>query len=162
MKKTTLLFAATLMAFSCSDDDDNNAPVALDGTWKLTYVNLYTEPTDLNGDGIASENFMDETSCMNSATIVFRPNNTATFGLTCISDSTEPETVTYNTNGNTVEFIYAVQDVEPGFDKKTKYTRAGNTLTATFIGNSSDYVPGEGEYGDSSHYSGATFTYTKQ
>lgn len=160
MKKITLLIAFAAMALSCSDDD--NAPVSLNGTWKLTYVNLHTDAADLNGDGIASENYMDESSCMDNTTIIFDPNNTATFGLTCVSDSTVPESVTYNATVNTVEFIYSVQDVQPGFDKKTKYARAGNTLTATFIGNSSDYVPGEGEYGDVSHFSGATFTYTKQ
>lgn len=159
MKQITLLALAAALFISCSDDDTNNVPI--DGTWELTYVKMPGEPVDMNDDGIASDNAMDETNCMNSNSIIFGENNTATFGLTCLSEAEGPETVTYEVSGNYVEFSYHVQLV-PGFIKKTKYKRSGNKLIATFAGDSSDYVPGEGEFGDISLFYGATFTYTKQ
>ena len=159
MKQLTLLALAAALFISCSDDDTNN--VSIDGTWKLTYVNMPGEPVDGNGDGIASENYVDETSCMDNTSIVFGNDDTATFTPTCISESQSPEAVTYEIMGDHIEFSYHVQLV-PGFIKKQKFKRSGNKLTATFVGNSNDYVPGEGEFGDTSFFAGATFTYTKQ
>lgn len=159
MKQITLLALVAALFISCSDDDTNN--VSIDGTWELTYVKMPGEPQDMNDDGIASENAMEETNCMNGNSIVFGENNTATFGLTCFSEADGPETVTYEVYGDYVEFSYHVQ-LAPGFIKKQKFKRSGNKLIATFVGDSNDYVPGEGEFGDISHFYGATFTYTKQ
>lgn len=160
LMKKIILLACAIALFSCSDDDTNTT--SLDGTWKLTYVNLNRETSDLNGDGVVSENLLEETDCMNNTNIVFTNSDTAVFGLPCPSQSLEPETVTFIRTGNTVEFSYQVQEAETSFFKRTKYALKGNTLTATFEGDSTDYVPGEGEYGDVSHFSGATFVYTKQ
>lgn len=162
MKKITLLFAAAVMALSCSDDD--NAPVSLDGTWKLTHASLgmNLEDPDFNNDGIVSENFVDEQPCLGEATIVFGDNNSAVFSPTCLSNEYQPQTVTYATSGNNVTFVYD-STIYPGTHRDVIFKRSGNTITATFSYEDDSYIPGDGDYGDNNSILwNATVTYTKQ
>lgn len=162
MKKITLLALAALTAFACSDDDSsNNAP--LDGTWKLTYIDLNRPPQDYNGDGTASENYLDEIDCTAVSKIVFGTGNTAVFPVHCLSeDPYEDEQVTFETSGNNVTFTYIFTEL--GVVEKTTYRRQGNTLTATynFDGDYYPYIPGLGQYGDTNIMWYATFIYTKE
>lgn len=175
MKKITLLFAAAVMALSCSDDD--NAPVSLDGTWKLTNINLNREGYDLNKDGVVSENFIEEFPCMGESTLNFKDESNADFIMSGISDGQSrtamdtpfpcpmktPENVTYTINGNTVEFTYTTQTIHIGTKIKRKFMRSGNKITATMIMDGSDiYIPGSGEIADTYTYANATFEFTKQ
>lgn len=162
MKKITLLFVAAALVLSCSDDD--NAPVSLDGTWKLTNTTLGfdLEHADVNQDGIVSENFVDEHPCLGEATIVFGDNNSAVFSPTCLSNEYEPQTLTHTTSGNNVTFVYN-SVVHPGTHRDVIFKRSGNTLTATFSYENQSYIPGDGDYGDvNSILWDATVTYTKQ
>jgi len=162
MKKITLLALAAMVAFACSDDDSsNNAP--LDGTWKLTYVDLNHPPQDINGDGTASENYLDEIVCTTVSKIIFGTGNTAVFPVHCFSeDPYQDEQVTFETSGNNVTFIYTLTEL--GVVGKTTYRRQGNKLTATFDfdGDYYPYIPGLGQFGDISTISHATFVYTKE
>lgn len=175
MKKITLLFAAAVMALSCSDDD---TPVSLDGTWKLTNINLNREGYDLNKDGIVSENFIEEFPCLGESTLSFSENDTAVFTIgdrgdgqsrTAMDTPTPPcpmktpETVTYTSTGNSVEFTYTSISSLPGAKLKRTFIRSGNKLTATLdFEGTEEYIPGSGEYADANFYSYATFEFTKQ
>lgn len=162
MKKTILLLAATAIIASCSDDDNN--PVSLDGTWKLTHATLGHDLSnpDLNNDGVVSENFIDEKPCLGEATIVFGENDSAVFSPTCLSNKFLPQTLNYTTSGNNVAFVYNSVEI-PGTHRDVTFKRSGNTLTATFSYEDWSYIPGDGDYGDmNSILWDATFTYTKQ
>ncbi|MGQ2982787.1 lipocalin family protein [Flavobacterium sp.] len=166
MKKFTFLAFAAIMAISCSDHDNSNTPASLDGTWRLTYVNLNREPEDLNGDGTASENYLDESDCLQNSTIVFESDENAVFSSNCMSETPNtPETTEYEGAGSTVTFTYYAIS-QPGGYKDAIYIRSGNTLTAILEeteGGTYPYIPGDGENGDTdSFFRGATFTYTKQ
>jgi hypothetical protein len=162
MKKITLLLAAAVMALSCSDDD--NAPVSLNGTWKLTNTTLgFTlEHADVNQDGVVSENFVDESPCLGEATIIFSDNGSALFSPTCFSNEYLPQTLTYTTSGNNVTFVYNSAET-PEVQRKVTFKRTGNTLTATFSYEDNSYIPGDGDYGDTNSILwDAIVTYTKQ
>lgn len=173
MKKIALLFALAAMALSCSDDD--NTPVSLDGTWKLTYLNTHIINPNLPD---ASENYIDTVPCMGNSTLSFGKNNTAIFimgdnndGMNRTAQDTPPnclmkapENVTYSINDNSVEFIYTSIEASPGATIKRTFSRSGNKLIVTIDPEGNEqYIPGSGEYGDSNNtYSYATFEFTKQ
>ncbi len=163
MKKITFFSLAILMAISCSDDDNSNTPASLDGTWKLTYVNRNVTPEDFNGDGTASENYLDEIDCPDASTIVFGNGNTAVFPVHCLSQQPYlDENLTYEASTNDVTFTYFYTEMQ--FIEETTFRREGNTLTGTFSfeGQHHPYIPGSGQFGDISEISHATFIYTKQ
>jgi hypothetical protein len=162
MKKITLLLIVAAMALSCSDDD--NAPVSLDGKWKITHVTLGValDDPDFNDDGVVSENFVDEEPCLGEATIVFGSNDSAVFSPTCLSNEYLPQTLIHTTSGNNVAFIYSSVEI-PGNQREVTFKRSGNTLTATFNYEDNTYIPGDGDYGDNNSLLwDATVTYTKQ
>lgn len=176
MKKITLLFMAAALALSCWDDD--NAPVSLDGTWKLTNINLNRERYDLNNDGVISENFIEESSCLGESTLSFTETGTAIFSIADRGDGQSrtamdtptppclmktPETVTYTSNVNSIEFTYTSISSLPGGELKRTFIRSGNKLTTTLdFDGTEEYIPGSGEYADANFYSYATFEFTKQ
>ncbi len=57
----SVLFIAVLFA-SCSSDDDNTSEVGIVGSWTLVELNA-SIPLDLNGDGTADRNIMNEIPC---------------------------------------------------------------------------------------------------
>ncbi|AFL80467.1 hypothetical protein Aeqsu_0966 [Aequorivita sublithincola DSM 14238] len=63
MKKLmSILFIAVFFA-SCSSDDDNDAvESSIVGAWTLKEANV-ENPMDINGDGTADPNFMNEVPC---------------------------------------------------------------------------------------------------
>ncbi|KOS07709.1 hypothetical protein AM493_17905 [Flavobacterium akiainvivens] len=160
MKKITLFAAlASVLFVSCSDDDNNNAqPVG--GTWVLTKIVLPDNIAyDANGDGVISENHLDETSCFDTTSIIFGASNTAVFTGHCLSESDGPELTSYIQQGSNVTFSYAST---PTYNRTATYVLNGNTLTATLNYESDDYVPGYGNFADTSIFLyGATLTYTK-
>jgi len=84
--KSLLVSASILLLVSCgTDDDDNNNSTQVEGTWKLTAWNSST-PLDLNEDGTASTNLLDEVNCLNDETIVFSGENMATVFSTSYLD----------------------------------------------------------------------------
>lgn len=133
------LLTAIGLLISCNSDDSNNSnsgnPV---GTYKLTAFNI-SEPQDLNGDGTASVNQMNETNCLNESYLIVNADNTFSFddkGVE-ISFDGENETVscyddgeiigTWTSSGNTVTFTYSV-----GGDVVTDtLVMSGSTLTIT-------------------------------
>lgn len=135
MKKITLLFVATVLALSCSDDD--NTPISLDGTWKLTSVIMPEEWTsDENGDGIESSDFVTEYGYFDNSTITFGENNTAIFNNQHIyeGNTPTPDNVTYTTAGDSITFYYSI-DTTGSSSVCTPFKQSGNKLTATLSEN---------------------------
>ncbi|HYD91277.1 MAG TPA: hypothetical protein VEA37_07285 [Flavobacterium sp.] len=87
MKKISLLACSLAIAglgfTSCSDDDNNNDDVRIEGTYDLVEVNTEDE-TDLNNDGDAHLNQMDESDCYNEGRITLNDDNTFTYIYTAV------------------------------------------------------------------------------
>jgi len=93
MKTNFFLFAISFALFftSCSSDDDNGGDpttVSLVGTWKLTSASGAL-PVDLNMDGTASTNLLEELSCFED-TIEVSDDNTYSQNVTEIDVSITP------------------------------------------------------------------------
>jgi len=170
MKK--LFFAAALIGLTfaaCSDDDDQQTNVSVEGNWKLTGFTL-DEPVDFNQDGTATANLIGETGCYTNSGIVFSgtgqavvslegldvelivEGGTETINIDCLPPDVAigPYTVTENTvvlSGNAGEG-----------DQDVVLTRSGNTLSVYFP--EIQDVPVEG--GGEAEVVGATLTFTKQ
>ncbi|MER3375247.1 MAG: lipocalin family protein [Allomuricauda sp.] len=114
MKKNffTLLLAAILISSCSSDDGDGSVSASIVGTWDAVEFNM-AAGVDLNEDGTASENLLDELDCF-ASTVTFTADggySTATtgiyfeanedsFSITC--DGVETTSGTYALNGNTL------------------------------------------------------------
>lgn len=124
------LLAITLLAgltFSCSNDDDGNNTVAVEGTWKLTAFNIESS-IDLNGDGNASNNFLEETNCYQNETIEFESDNAVTVKSTSYLEL-EGE---YDANTGAFEIITdCINEIE---NLTGTWAQAGGTVTLTIDG----------------------------
>lgn len=134
--------------------DDFNPPAnAIAGSYIMTAFNT-SIPTDLNNNGTASTNQMDETTCFNNNMLVLNVNNTFTStskGLEIVTDGATQSLSCYNDpniagtwvlNGNVVTLTYT----EGGTQYSDQFLLAGNTLTYTLnngeiVGTSSTNVP---------------------
>lgn len=78
MKKIFLLGCLFVILVSCSSDDSVplNETDNLLGLWRLTEWNTETA-FDINEDGTASTNLLNEIDCLNNETITFNASNTA-------------------------------------------------------------------------------------
>ena len=112
-----------IVATSCSSDNNDN-PTQVDGTWKLTAWNV-GESYDLNNDGTASSNLLDEMDCYNNETIVFA-NNTATYMSTSYADIYFEAT-----GGGSTEGTYTIECEQEIENSPAAYTVSGNTVTIT-------------------------------
>ncbi|MGB1230820.1 MAG: hypothetical protein ACPG5M_01130 [Winogradskyella sp.] len=129
MKKNVLKVLALLMvviSFSCSNDDDGGSDnVELTGTWKLTALNAI-ETYDLNNDGSASINLLNEMNCLTNETLVFSDTNVVTANSTSYVDIyAELET------GSTTDYDYTVECESEVYSDPATYVRNGNSVTIT-------------------------------
>jgi len=80
MKTKLFLIAIAIALFSCTFDDSEDVisqettASSLIGTWDLTSFR-FSEPVDINADGDASEEFLDELPCFNSV-LIFNEDGT--------------------------------------------------------------------------------------
>ncbi|MEZ4793001.1 MAG: lipocalin family protein [Gelidibacter sp.] len=125
MRKLFLsLVAISTLAFnSCSSDNDDNSTVSLVGTWKLTAWNS-TVGYDINNDGTANTNILQELNCYANETVVFNANNTAVANSTSYADITAEITA-----GTTDEFTYTVDCVQENDSFPLTWSVNGNTIT---------------------------------
>ncbi len=154
MKRLILsVLAVSVMAFSsCSSDDDNiTSPTgSLEGTWKLTAWNTSTA-YDINNDGTASQNLLQELNCYNNETILFNANN---IGVATSTSYAEIEVEI--TAGTTDEYTFISECIDENETFPFTYSLSGNNLTidagdgevvvATLTGNTFSYVIPEGFY----------------
>lgn len=139
------------------------------GTYLLTNFNT-SVPTDLNGDGTASTNQINETSCLANSILTLNANNTFSsdskgidIGLDlntgvstieCYDDP--PITGTWSLSGNQLTFTY----IDEGVPTSDVFTVSGNTLSYTV---QSGQVVGTASGGEPVYLtSDITLIYTKQ
>lgn len=149
MKRLMSVLFIAILFVSCSSDDDNNDPAetSIVGAWTLTEANVEV-PMDLNGDGTADRNFMNEVPCF-EGTVSF--TGTGTFAQTFSTLELEVvngETVygcngttatagTYTLNGN--QLTTTTNDSNNPETTTTTISLNGNTLKATIeFGNFGD------------------------
>lgn len=139
MKNRILLLVAGFgLLVSCNSDDSSSDAVNPVGTYRLTAFNI-SEAQDLNGDGTASVNQMNETACLNDSFLTLNANNTFVFddkGIEIGFDG-ENETVdcyddgdvegTWSVSGNAISFTYTFD----GDVITDTFTLSGSTLTMT-------------------------------
>ena len=123
MKKIIFSAAAAAMLLSCNSDDNNDSTnVSVEGTWELTKFEL-TEEVDLDNDGTASANLMDQTECFNNSTLVFDADNTADFNIESLDVEIQP--VEGGTEGE-YEYVVTCEGVETN---TYTYTTSNNVVT---------------------------------
>ncbi|MEX2349317.1 MAG: hypothetical protein WD554_00405 [Flavobacteriaceae bacterium] len=124
MKKVFSLVLFAVLFASCSSDDDNNR-VAVEGTWKMTAFkseNAY----DLNGNGVISNDIMEETNCYQNETVVFNANGTGAEFSTSY-----PEITLELVAGTTDEYEYSVECIEEATTTAFDWSQNGDTVTIT-------------------------------
>ena len=138
---------------SAIDLDDFNPVTSVSGSYLMTAFNT-SIPTDLNNDGIASTNQMNETTCFNNSILVLNQDSTfviSSKGLDIVTDGVnqslscfmDPNIVgTWTLSGNTL----TIQYTEGGSQYSEQFIVAGNTLVYTLnnteiVGTTSTNVP---------------------
>lgn len=137
------LIAITVLLNSCSNEPidpaiDISSSSSVAGTYYMTAFNS-SIPTDLNGDGSASTNQMNETNCFNGSFITLNSNNTfianskgldinnngATSIIECFDEGNF--TGTWALSGNQLSITY----IEGGLEYTDVATLSGNTIVST-------------------------------
>ena len=104
------------------------------GTWKLTAW-IGEEPTDLNNDGVASANFLNEMDCYTNETIVFNADNTG------VAMSTSYASFNFEIEvGTTDEFDYTIDCIEEIENTDATWSQNGNIVSVTSMGDTWDYT----------------------
>ena len=99
------------------------------GTYKLTAFNT-SVPTDLNFDGTASTNQMDEINCFNDSFLTINANNTFTSDSEGVDISIEVDN-----NGVEVESIVCYEDAQIS----GTWSQVGNVITFTYTEEGEEY-----------------------
>ncbi len=103
---------------------DTGGETVMEGTWLLTAWNAVNEPVDINNDGTASTNLLDEMDCYTNETLVFNANGTGTNNSTSYADFAFDIVV-----GTTNEFNYTVDCIEEIETTNITWSQNGNTVT---------------------------------
>jgi hypothetical protein len=138
---------------SAIDLDDFNPVTSVSGSYLMTAFNT-SIPTDLNNDGVASANQMNETTCFDGSILVLNQDNTfviSSKGIDIVTDGVnqslscfmDPNIMgTWILSGNTL----TIQYTEGGSQYSEQFIATGNTLVYTLnnteiVGTSSTNVP---------------------
>lgn len=127
MKKLLSLLILAAIFVSCSSDDDD-AGVAVEGTWKMTTFrseNAY----DLNGNGTISNDIKEQTNCYQNETLVFNSNGTGANVSTSYLDISL-ELVAGTTN----EYEYNVECVNENSTTAFSWVQNGDNVVVTQSG----------------------------
>ncbi|MQP53194.1 MULTISPECIES: lipocalin family protein [unclassified Flavobacterium] len=140
-----LVLSIAFVTISCDNEPidpaiDISSSSSITGTYYMTAFNS-SIPTDLNGDGSASTNQMNETNCFNGSFITLNSNNTF------VADS---KGIDINTNGTTS----TIECFDEGNFTGT-WALSGNQLSIT-------YIDGGVEYTDFATLAGNTIVSTVQ
>tara|TARA_B100000809_G_C15018858_1_gene487702 strand:- start:171 stop:854 length:684 start_codon:yes stop_codon:yes gene_type:complete len=150
--------------------NNNQQATGVQGTWLLTSW-LGEEPLDLNNDGTASDDFLDEIDCYENETIVFDIDGTA------VAMSTSFASFIFDIEvGTTDQFIYTIECEFEDENTNLTWSQSGSLVTiddgttvSDFIldGNQLSVFISEGFFASSSDFTATTtqdltFIYTKQ
>jgi len=125
--KQLLIIGIAILTLSCSSDDNDDADVTLEGTWKLTTFTT-SDAIDYNQDGNATTDFMAETNnCYADNTLVFKAANTVDASGSFLDVEVQTQTGTTNliietncTNDNQVDTY--------------SWSQSGNNITVANVG----------------------------
>lgn len=168
-----ILFIAFAFTACSSDDDANNVTPSVAGTWKMTAFNM-ENAYDLNGDGNASINLMDETGCYQNELMVFNADSSGRITSNSYADINLDLVM-----GTTDEYEYSIEcefdtEVTPFTyiytDNQVKIIVDDMEVNATISGNTLTYVIPSGMFfevedpvsGTVTIVEDVTFIYTKQ
>ncbi|GGW67044.1 lipocalin-like protein [Winogradskyella epiphytica] len=127
LSKIQNLFAIALIMClsSCSSDDDSSDSMTeLHGTWSVVSLSIETA-FDLNNDGVASRNLVEETPCYNGDYVNFNSDGDVRV-VTALTD------ISVNVNSST-DYNYTYECL-PGIDQESTWTRNENVVTITMLG----------------------------
>ncbi|WP_115461430.1 hypothetical protein [Winogradskyella aurantiaca] len=126
MKKILLLGCLSIILISCSSDD--SVPLSetddLLGLWKLTEWNTETA-FDINNDGIANTNLLEEIDCLDNETITFNSSNTA-----FVDTSSSIDIEVFVETGTTDSFVF---DVDCDFETDSFVLNWNRTENQVFL-----------------------------
>ena len=115
-----------LVQLSCSSDDDGNTTLTAEGQWLVSAL-LVESSFDFNGDGNASRDLYQETSCYDGNSIVFSDNGSVVIDIDFANIFVD------NNNEQSVE-------CENGFGLTSTWTQNGNTITVANDDSQGDIV----------------------
>lgn len=78
MRRLIAVFGLLFLAVACTNDEDIYNPIepfTIVGSWKMVSIEVVT-PIDLNGDGIAGTDLMEESNCYQNERLIFGLDNT--------------------------------------------------------------------------------------
>ncbi len=133
MNKFLFILCFALLLVSCSDDD--NEDVSIVGTWKLTAWEV-ADGLDINNDGTASVNILDEIECANNETLIFESN-----GVVASNKTFNPDIGIALKQGTTNNYTFNITCDEQGvIGFATSYSQSMDTVIfnnneSTIIGN---------------------------
>ena len=120
-KIIVFLCFSSLLLTSCYKDSDDEMTV--EGVWELTAYNV-VDGFDINNDGIASVNLLNELSCSNNETLVFNSK-----GIVTSNQTFNPNIEISLANGTSNNFIFNVKcDAEGTIGYATNFTVNGNMV----------------------------------
>ncbi|MFH4967360.1 hypothetical protein V8G61_04060 [Gaetbulibacter sp. M240] len=110
--------------FACTEDNSKTAEAEfMDGVWQLTAWNV-SEALDMNNDGVASNNLLNEISCSNNEILEFDSSGIALFNNTF---NPSLEIISQN---SLLESLRANIICNPGvIGAATTYSKNGNIIT---------------------------------
>jgi hypothetical protein len=138
-----LVFLITILFVSCEDEplegfdfvaesssgnSGNGTNATIEGLWKMTAWNVDV-PQDLDLNGTASTNLLNEMDCYNNETVTFNSD------FTGVSMTTSYADIELNlVSGTTNQFEYSITCVPNVSSTDLIWTLVGNTLATTTAG----------------------------
>ncbi|GAA3654056.1 hypothetical protein [Flavivirga jejuensis] len=121
MNKLFYILCFVLVFTSCSSDDNDG--VSIIGVWELTAWDVM-DGFDINNDGTASTNIIDEIECTNNETLIFEDN-----GVMSSNETYNPDINIALLEGTTDEYMFNVSCDEQGIiGFATSYSQTNNTV----------------------------------
>lgn len=117
------------------DDDDDDDSVNIVGRTYLLTSFTTTSALDLNEDGVATTDFLEETACFQNQTIFFNDE----MNLTTMSTSFVNIIVDVDSDGNFTQVVECIEEEEI---TEATYTRDGNMLTVEDMGQITGTISG--------------------
>lgn len=123
--------AVMLMFASCKKDDNNTNATAIEGTYKLKYLNATTNSTVIADDGEKTVTTSEYTTMNNQGTLVFDKSNLSYTGLS------------YSIDTEAQYYFYQGDVLEDSFSAPITFTLPATNGMGTYklVGSDSIYFP---------------------
>ncbi|WP_298902572.1 hypothetical protein [uncultured Psychroserpens sp.] len=131
MKRIQLILIVTMtfVLNACQSDDNNSEPMhTAEGIWRMQSLELGSV-YDFNGDGIASNNLISETNCLQNEVYTFNNNGNGMYN----SSETLDIELTVDSNSNETEYIIDCLN-DDSFSEPLTWSQQGNLVTLIIDG----------------------------